>query len=588
MEYWRAELYHSAEGQTWKKHKYIRKEGDRYIYEENENQNGGSSSSGGVLGALKGVAKKVSNAASDTAKSVSNKVSEVASNASKAVKTTASKASEAASTAGKAIKTTAKNATNKASEVAKNATNKASEVAKSTRQLYSDSLKSIAATEAVQNAGKAIKEAPNKISEAASTAARNLSNAASKTAKGAKSIGEDIVRSTKNTAEEIGENAKIAAKNWSNAVSKATNGAISIGQDIARSTKNTVEEIGDNIRDNIHDTLGNAQRKATSAISDMTSKFKSAMDKRINEARKKKHAEPTETQEYCSSVVEDMKMFSDTHYRNAISDSIAKQLEKGKMPNITYPERDKAILESREYANNVYLNLLPKLEQGEEKTNIKNVMMTLRPDDLSSVTEAETKYGGKTKKAAELETQIYALEQNLYAEVMAAQGRVAWEYQNVQQRGYSLDDYYFGDPVEALDDIYGGLVKTYKNKDGTVGYDARINGGFGYDECLKQLSERNWSFQTDNVRDASTTARGKNYESFYTEMRQAQDTYDKLEDLKSQLADEINRNGEYGSKKITHVYIDDGVPYIGVEYQNVVTHSATTKLVVTPGRKNFL
>ena len=30
------ELWHSAKGTAWKKHKYIRKEGDRYIYKENE------------------------------------------------------------------------------------------------------------------------------------------------------------------------------------------------------------------------------------------------------------------------------------------------------------------------------------------------------------------------------------------------------------------------------------------------------------------------------------------------------------------------------------------------------------------------
>ena len=27
-------LFHSAKGTTWKKHKYVRKEGDRYIYPE--------------------------------------------------------------------------------------------------------------------------------------------------------------------------------------------------------------------------------------------------------------------------------------------------------------------------------------------------------------------------------------------------------------------------------------------------------------------------------------------------------------------------------------------------------------------------
>ena len=32
MEAWREELYHSAKGSVWKDHKYVRKDGDRYIY----------------------------------------------------------------------------------------------------------------------------------------------------------------------------------------------------------------------------------------------------------------------------------------------------------------------------------------------------------------------------------------------------------------------------------------------------------------------------------------------------------------------------------------------------------------------------
>ena len=36
METWREELYHYAKGETAKNHKYIRKEGNRYIYEESK------------------------------------------------------------------------------------------------------------------------------------------------------------------------------------------------------------------------------------------------------------------------------------------------------------------------------------------------------------------------------------------------------------------------------------------------------------------------------------------------------------------------------------------------------------------------
>lgn len=36
MEYWRDELYHYAKGETAKNHKYIRKEGNRYIYAEDK------------------------------------------------------------------------------------------------------------------------------------------------------------------------------------------------------------------------------------------------------------------------------------------------------------------------------------------------------------------------------------------------------------------------------------------------------------------------------------------------------------------------------------------------------------------------
>ena len=34
MESWRREFYHSAKGTTWSDHKYIRKEGNRYIYKD--------------------------------------------------------------------------------------------------------------------------------------------------------------------------------------------------------------------------------------------------------------------------------------------------------------------------------------------------------------------------------------------------------------------------------------------------------------------------------------------------------------------------------------------------------------------------
>lgn len=41
MEYWREELYHYAKGETAKNHKYIRKEGNRYIYaDDNKNTSG--------------------------------------------------------------------------------------------------------------------------------------------------------------------------------------------------------------------------------------------------------------------------------------------------------------------------------------------------------------------------------------------------------------------------------------------------------------------------------------------------------------------------------------------------------------------
>ncbi len=40
METWREELYHSAKGSTWKNHKYIRKDGKKYIYKETQEIDG--------------------------------------------------------------------------------------------------------------------------------------------------------------------------------------------------------------------------------------------------------------------------------------------------------------------------------------------------------------------------------------------------------------------------------------------------------------------------------------------------------------------------------------------------------------------
>lgn len=44
METWREELYHYAKGSTAKDHKYIRKEGNRYIYKEDEKSGSGTAS----------------------------------------------------------------------------------------------------------------------------------------------------------------------------------------------------------------------------------------------------------------------------------------------------------------------------------------------------------------------------------------------------------------------------------------------------------------------------------------------------------------------------------------------------------------
>lgn len=79
MEAWReelhADLYHSFKGQEWKHHKYIRKEGNRYIYPEDV-----KSSSKSQKGWVSDTVSSVGNAAATVATSVGSAVSTAASN----------------------------------------------------------------------------------------------------------------------------------------------------------------------------------------------------------------------------------------------------------------------------------------------------------------------------------------------------------------------------------------------------------------------------------------------------------------------------------------------------------------------------
>ena len=75
MEAWRDELYHYAKGETAKNHKYIRKEGNRYIYADDNK--GSTKNKSGIGNWLSGTANSVGNWVSGAANSVSSFVQNV-------------------------------------------------------------------------------------------------------------------------------------------------------------------------------------------------------------------------------------------------------------------------------------------------------------------------------------------------------------------------------------------------------------------------------------------------------------------------------------------------------------------------------
>lgn len=76
MEAWREELYHYAKGETAKNHKYIRKEGNRYIYAEDNKSS--TKNKSGIGNWLSGAANSVGNWVSGAANSIGNWASNAA------------------------------------------------------------------------------------------------------------------------------------------------------------------------------------------------------------------------------------------------------------------------------------------------------------------------------------------------------------------------------------------------------------------------------------------------------------------------------------------------------------------------------
>jgi hypothetical protein len=72
MEAWRDELYHYAKGETAKNHKYIRKEGNRYIYADDNK--GSTKNKSGIGNWLSGAANSVGNWVSGAANSVASTI----------------------------------------------------------------------------------------------------------------------------------------------------------------------------------------------------------------------------------------------------------------------------------------------------------------------------------------------------------------------------------------------------------------------------------------------------------------------------------------------------------------------------------
>lgn len=72
MEAWREELYHYAKGSTAKDHKYIRKEGNRYIYKEDDKKVSGNAVQNGVQNAISGSSVRPSSPNSQKVERIGN------------------------------------------------------------------------------------------------------------------------------------------------------------------------------------------------------------------------------------------------------------------------------------------------------------------------------------------------------------------------------------------------------------------------------------------------------------------------------------------------------------------------------------
>lgn len=109
METWREELhedlYHAFKGREWKNHKYIRKEGNRYIYPEDLKK-------GRNKGWLSDAANAVSNAASSVASTVGSYAPTAANTVSSTANTVAQEASNVWSSVSTAVGSTATNVYN--------------------------------------------------------------------------------------------------------------------------------------------------------------------------------------------------------------------------------------------------------------------------------------------------------------------------------------------------------------------------------------------------------------------------------------------------------------------------------------------
>lgn len=274
----------NTSGWTWDKHKYLRIENGRYIYEEAKNK---------VTSAVNNAKEKVQSKAENTRigiKNATDNVSSLVKNAKDSVDSKINNVKSGIDNAKNNVKDIADRVRDrienpkydlgeKARETVKNVKTKANDLIKSlkganVKEKISDFKDLIKYDDEIKPAVKnTINNALNKANDFASTASDRIEDMLDKALKSASDAGKkvsDIVNNAKDKASDAINNAKDRA-------SDAVNNAKDRVSNAVNNAKDKASNAIDRARDSVTDTIDNAKSRASDAANDVKNKAQSGM-----------------------------------------------------------------------------------------------------------------------------------------------------------------------------------------------------------------------------------------------------------------------------------------------------------------------